>query len=225
METTTRKKAKSTLYGLYAITPCSSIQPLSTSELLSKIQSAIEGGARIVQYREKQLPEDARREQAHAIKTLCDNYNVCFLVNDDVTIARDVGAHGVHLGQDDLSLAQARDTLSASATIGVSCYNQLDLALLAEQQGADYVAFGRFFSSQTKPSAVQADIDLLIRAKSELSIPIACIGGITAENAKLLISAGADMLAVINAIFGTKDSGAEDVKLAAQQLAECFKNT
>ena len=224
MEKTT-SKAKSKLYGLYAITPCYSIQPLSTFELLSKIQSAIEGGARIVQYREKQLPADARHEQAHAIKTLCENYNVCFLVNDDVTTARDVGAHGVHLGQDDLSLTQARDTLGESAIIGVSCYNQLDLALLAEQQGADYVAFGRFFSSQTKPSAVQADIDLLIRAKSELSIPIACIGGITAENAKLLISAGADMLAVINAIFGTKDSGAADVKLAAQQLAECFKNT
>jgi len=224
METTTRKKAKSTLYGLYAITPCSSIQSLSTSELLSKIQSAIEGGARIVQYREKHLPKDVRREQAHAIKTLCERHNVCFLVNDDVVIAREVGAHGVHLGQGDLSLAHAREALGKSAIIGISCYNQLDLALQAQQQGADYVAFGRFFSSQTKPSAVPADIDLLIRAKSELSIPIACIGGITAENAKLLVSAGADMLAVINAIFGAKgNGGAEDIRLAAQQLAECFE--
>jgi len=132
MEKTT-SKAKSKLYGLYAITPCSSIQPLSTSELLSKIQSAIEGGARIVQYREKQLPEGARCEQAHAIKTLCETYNVCFIVNDDVAIARDVGAHGVHVGQDDFSLAQARDTLGASAIIGVSCYNQLDLALHAQK--------------------------------------------------------------------------------------------
>ena len=115
MEKTT-SKAKSKLYGLYAITPCSSIQPLSTSELLSKIQSAIEGGARIVQYREKQLPEGARCEQAHAIKMLCETYNVCFIVNDDVAIARDVGAHGAHVGQDDLSLAQARDTLGASAS-------------------------------------------------------------------------------------------------------------
>jgi len=227
METTT-SKTKSKLYGLYAITPCSSIQSLTTPELLTKIQSAIEGGARIVQYREKQLPEDTRREQAHGIKTLCERYNVCFLVNDDVAIASQVGAHGVHLGQGDISLTDARETLGASAIIGISCYNQLDLALRAQQQGADYVAFGRFFSSQTKPSAVQADIDLLIRAKSELSIPIACIGGITAENAKLLVSAGADMLAVINAVFGAEGgaegiSGAEDVRLAAQQLARCFE--
>ena len=222
---TTKNKSKSTLYGLYAITPCSSIQSLSTSELLSKIHSAIEGGVRIVQYREKQLPEAARLQQAHAIKTLCDTHNVCFLVNDDVAIAREVGAQGVHLGQGDSSLVQAREILGDSAIIGISCYNKLELAIRAQEQGADYVAFGRFFSSQTKPSAVQADIDLLIRAKSELSIPIACIGGITAENAKLLVSAGADMLAVINAIFGSKDNvGAEDVRLAAQQLAESFES-
>lgn len=225
METTTRKKAKSKLYGLYAITPCSSIQSLSTSELLLKIHSAIDGGTRIVQYREKQLPEDARCEQALAIKTLCESNHVCFIVNDDVKLAREVGAHGVHLGQGDLSLIHAREILGESAIIGISCYNQLDLALLAQEQGADYVAFGRFFSSHTKPSAVQADIDLLVRAKSALSIPIACIGGITAENAKLLISAGADMLAVINAIFGEKDNGgADDIRLAAQQLADCFES-
>ena len=152
-------------------------------------------------------------------------HNVCFLVNDDVAIAREVGAQGVHLGQGDSSLVQAREILGDSAIIGISCYNKLELAIRAQEQGADYVAFGRFFSSQTKPSAVQADIDLLIRAKSELSIPIACIGGITAENAKLLVSAGADMLAVINAIFGSKDNvGAEDVRLAAQQLAESFES-
>ncbi|WP_455200347.1 thiamine phosphate synthase [Kaarinaea lacus] len=220
---TTKNKFKSMLYGLYAITPCSSLQSLSTSELVSKIHAAIEGGARIVQYREKQLPEAARRQQVHAIKSLCETHNVCFLVNDDVAMAHDVGAQGVHLGKGDLSLVQAREILGDSAIIGISCYNQLELAVRAQEQGADYVAFGRFFSSQTKPSAVQADIELLIRAKTELSIPIACIGGITAENAKLLVSAGADMLAVINAIFGTKDnSSAEDIRQAAHQIAECF---
>ena len=215
---TTKNKARSKLYGLYAITPCSSIQSLTTSQLLTKIQFAIEGGARIIQYREKQLPDDIRLEQAHAIKSLCNAYNVCFLVNDDVAIAHQVGADGVHLGQGDLNPIQARKVLGESAIIGISCYNQLKLALQAQQQGADYVAFGRFFSSQTKPTAVQANIDLLSQAKSTLSIPIACIGGITAENAKLLVSAGADMLAVINAVFG-----AEDVKLAAHMLAECFE--
>lgn len=216
METTTNKSHYS-LYGLYIITPCSSIQPLSTPALLDKIQLAIEGGARIVQYREKFLPEAERREQARAIKALCDRYQTIFLVNDDVALATEVGAHGVHLGQGDLSLGQARKILGDSAIIGITCHNQLELALTAQRQGADYVAFGRFFSSASKPQAVGADIELLQRAKSELSIPIACIGGITVENAKLLISAGADMLAVINAVFG-----AVDVKQAAQQLADCF---
>ncbi|MCI0507198.1 MAG: thiamine phosphate synthase [Gammaproteobacteria bacterium] len=216
METTTNK-TRFALYGLYVITPCSSIQPLSTFELLDKIQCAIEGGARIVQYREKLLPASIRREQALAIKTLCERYNVCFLVNDDVPLAAEVGAHGVHLGQKDAPLANARNMLGDSAIIGISCYNRLELARTAQAAGADYIAFGRFFSSSTKPDAVQADVQLLIRAKSELWIPVACIGGITANNAKLLIAAGADMLVVINAVFG-----AEDVKQAAQELAECF---
>ncbi|WP_455366841.1 thiamine phosphate synthase [Kaarinaea lacus] len=216
METTT-SNSRPKLYGLYAITPSSSIQALTTTELLSKIQSAIEGGARIVQYREKELPHDARLEQAQEIKILCERYDVCFLINDDVAIAREVGAAGVHLGRGDASLVDARKVLGKSAIIGISCYNQFDLALQAQQEGADYVAFGRFFSSRTKPSAVQADVDLIFRAKSELSIPVACIGGISVENAKLLVSAGADMLAVLNALFG-----AGDVRRAAQQLAACF---
>ncbi|WP_455366912.1 thiamine phosphate synthase [Kaarinaea lacus] len=216
MERTTNKSQYS-LHGLYVITPCSSIQPLTTPELLNKVQSAIEGGARIVQYREKFLPEAERREQARALKNLCVRYEVIFLVNDDVSIAAEIETHGVHLGQTDLSLGQAREMLGNSAIIGITCHNQLALARTAQQQGADYVAFGRFFSSASKPEAIAADIELLHRAKSELSIPIACIGGITAENAKLLISAGADMLAVINAVFG-----ADDVKQAARQLADCF---
>lgn len=214
---TTKNKNHYVLYGLYIITPCSSIQPLSTSDLITQVQSAIEGGAHIVQYREKFLPVAERREQARALKILCDRYQVIFLVNDDVTIAAEVGAHGVHLGQGDLSLGEARKILGESAIIGITCHNQLALALAAQQQGADYVAFGRFFSSSTKPQAVGADIELLHRAKSELSIPIACIGGITVENAKLLISAGADMLAVVNAVFG-----ADNIQQAARQLADCF---
>jgi len=214
---TTKNKSHYTLYGLYVITPCSSIQPLPTPDLIDKVQFAIEGGARIVQYREKYLPVAVRREQAHELKTLCERYEVIFLINDDVTIAAEVGAHGVHLGQGDRSLGEARDALGESAIIGITCHNQLSLALAAQQQGADYVAFGRFFSSSTKPQAVGADIELLHRAKSELSIPIACIGGITVENAKLLISAGADMLAVVNAVFG-----ADDIQQAARQLTDCF---
>ncbi|WP_455220462.1 thiamine phosphate synthase [Kaarinaea lacus] len=217
MEKTTTSKTPLALRGLYVITPCSSIQPLTTPDLLNKVQSAIQGGARIVQYREKFLPPTLRRDQARELKALCDHYQVIFLVNDEVMIAAEVGAHGVHLGQGDVALSDARAILGESAIIGITCHNQLALARTAQQQGADYVAFGRFFSSISKPEATAADIELLQRAKSELSLPIACIGGITVENAKLLISAGADMLAVINAVFG-----AGDVKQAARQLADCF---
>lgn len=217
METTTKTSNTTILYGLYAITPCSSIQPLSTSELLSKIEQAITGGARVVQYREKQHTAEIKREQAQAIKSLCQRYSVCFLINDDVELAAEVQSDGVHLGQDDVSLRLAQERLGSSAIIGISCYNQLALAIDAQQQGADYVAFGRFFSSQSKPGAVQADISLLQQAKTRLSIPVACIGGISAENAKLLTSAGADMLAVINSVFG-----ASDVAQAARDLSQYF---
>jgi len=217
METTTKTRNKHQLYGLYVITPCSSIQPLSTPELLIKIEQAIEGGARLVQYREKFHPASLKLEQAQAIKSLCQSRGVCFLINDDPILAAEVGADGVHIGKDDGSLQHVRQMLGNQAVIGISCYNQLSLAVAAEQQGADYVAFGRFFSSQSKPDTVQADIALLKEAKSRLSLPVACIGGISAENAKLLTSAGADMLAVINAVFGMPE-----VTQAARDLNQCF---
>ncbi|MGD8558062.1 MAG: thiamine phosphate synthase [Gammaproteobacteria bacterium] len=217
METTTDTTSRR-LHGLYAITPCSSHPPsLSTSELIDKVEQAITGGARIIQYREKRHHSGVKREQAARIKTLCDRHGALFIVNDDVELAAATSADGVHLGQDDWSLSQARKRLGASFIIGVSCYNQLELAHTAQQQGADYVAFGRFFASQTKPGAVQADIALLTRAKAELTVPVACIGGITAENAKLLTSAGADMIAVIQGVFGVSDT-----EQAARELARCF---
>lgn len=218
METTTDLQHRK-LYGLYAITPCSSTQPLSTSELIHKVERAINGGARIIQYREKHHDRRLKYEQAVQLRALCDQYRVLFIVNDDVMLAADSGAHGVHLGRDDRSLRQARDELGPSAIIGVSCYNQLALALEAQQQGADYVAFGRFFASATKPGAVAADVGLLRRAKGELTVPVACIGGINPENAKLLTSAGADMLAVIHGVFG-----ASDCERAARELAGCFSS-
>ena len=206
METTTKTTTKPyNLRGLYAITPCSSIQSLSTSDLLERTRQVLEGGARIIQYREKQHPEDIRLEQATEIKKLCEEYGVTLLINDDVSLALEVEADGVHLGQEDVSLQEAKRRLGKEAIIGISCYNQLELAKQAEEQGADYVAFGRFFPSTSKPDAAQADIELLQKALSELEIPVACIGGITRENAKLLVSAGADMLAVIEGVFGADD--------------------
>jgi thiamine-phosphate pyrophosphorylase len=130
---------------------------------------------------------------------------VTLIINDDVELAGNCGAHGVHLGKDDADLRSARSLLGSGAIIGVSCYNDLSLARQAAGLGADYVAFGRFFPSQTKPGAIQASPDLIRQARQELSLPIAAIGGITPDNAGQLIDAGADMLAVVTGIFATAD--------------------
>ena len=222
MEMTTKTKNKPfNLRGLYAITPCSSIQPLSTSELLARTRQVLEGGARIIQYREKQHPKELQQEQASQIKLLCEEYGVTLLINDDVSLAESIEADGVHLGQEDSSLQQARRRLGSQAIIGISCYNQLELARQAEEEGADYVAFGRFFPSSSKPDAVQADVELLKQALSELSIPVTCIGGITVDNAKLLVCAGADMIAVIEGVFGKGDA-AENITETAAEFARLY---
>jgi thiamine-phosphate pyrophosphorylase len=140
-----------------------------------------------------------------------------FIVNDDLDLAAAVGADGVHLGRDDAHPRRARHRLGRRALIGISCYNQLERAREAQALGADYAAFGRFFPSHTKPSAVQADPELLRRARREIDLPLVAIGGITPENAGFLLDAGADMLAVVDGVFG-----ADDVRAAARSFTELF---
>ena len=142
-----------------------------------------------------------------------------FIVNDDITLAKQTKASGVHLGREDASVADAREQLGPQAIIGVSCYNELTRAETAQAQGADYIAFGRFFPSRTKPQAVQANPDLLREAKKKLHIPVVAIGGITPENGAALIAAGADALAVIEGVFGQPD-----IRAAAERYARLFKN-
>jgi thiamine-phosphate pyrophosphorylase len=142
---------------------------------------------------------------------------VSFVVNDDVELAVAAGADGVHLGLDDAEIAHARQHLGDRRLIGVSCYNRLDLARQAVGAGADYVAFGSFFCSPTKPLAVAAGPDLLVQARRELALPVVAIGGISPENGGALVTAGADMLAVISAVFA-----ATDITAAARAFAPCF---
>jgi thiamine-phosphate pyrophosphorylase len=149
---------------------------------------------------------------------VCRQHGVLFIINDDVTLAKETRADGVHLGREDVPLAEARKLLGTRAIIGVSCYNELARAQAAQKQGADYVAFGRFFPSRTKPQAVQANLDLLREAKRKLHIPVVAIGGITPENGASLIAAGADALAVIEGVFGQAD-----VRAAAERYARLFK--
>jgi thiamine-phosphate pyrophosphorylase len=199
--------------GLYAITP----DELNTAELLRKVELVLQGGAQVLQYRNKLADAELRLDQATALRKLTGEFATTFIINDDVKLARQVAADGVHLGRDDGSVAAARALLGDDKIIGVSCYNRLELAQQAVQQGADYVAFGAFFASTVKPNAPVASLELLQQARRELSVPIVAIGGITQHNGKQLIEAGADALAVISAVFG-----ATDIQYAAQQFSTLF---
>lgn len=204
----------SRLAGLYAI---ADTQYLDDARLLPAVEQAVAGGARIIQYRDKKHSVVERARHATELAALCRQHGVLFIVNDDVTLAEETRADGVHLGREDVSLAQARERLGPRAIIGVSCYDELARAEAAEKQGADYVAFGRFFPSRTKPQAVQAGLDLLREAKKKLRVPVVAIGGITPENGASLIAAGADALAVIEGVFGQTD-----VQAAAERYVRLF---
>lgn len=200
--------------GLYAITPDSQ----DTPKLLHKVRLALLGGARIVQYRNKAAGRALQLEQADALCRLAREFAVPLIVNDDIALAGQVDADGVHLGSADGSVAEARTLLGSDKLVGVSCYNRLSLAQAAVQQGADYVAFGSFFVSTVKPDAVVATLDLLREARRELAVPLVAIGGITPQNGAQLLGAGADALAVISAVFD-----APDVEGAAKGFFHLFE--
>jgi len=187
--------------GLYAITPdCT-----DTADLLRRARLALAGGAGVLQYRNKSVNAVLRLIQATALRQLTCEFAVPFIVNDDVHLAAQVEADGVHLGATDGGLNAARAVLGMRKIIGISCYNRLSLARDAANAGADYVAFGAFFPSSVKPAAVKADTALLQQARSELTVPRVAIGGITAQNGASLVRAGADALAVISAVFDAAD--------------------
>ena len=152
------------------------------------------------------------------MRKLTHEFGVTFIVNDDVHLAALVGADGVHLGATDGDIKDARTLLGPGKLIGVSCYNQLPVAQSAVRTGADYVAFGAFYTSSVKPEAAVATLDLLRNARDELKVPIVAIGGIRADNGAALVQAGADALAVISAVFD-----ATDIQLAAKKLATLFR--
>lgn len=202
------------LHGLYVITDGTT----GTCALGGKVEAALRGGAGVVQYRDKSNDAKRRLEEAGHLLRLCRVARVPFIVNDDVELAQAVGADGVHLGSEDGAVDTARARLGRQALIGVSCYNRYEHAATAARDGADYIAFGSFFASPTKPRAVRAERDLLRRARSELALPVVAIGGISPENGARLVGAGADMLAVVSAVFA-----APDITAAALAFRPCFK--
>lgn len=204
------------LRGLYAVTP--DLDDIAV--LVRKVEAAIAGGAQAIQYRNKTATDALKRKQAMMLARVCDGRGAMFIVNDDPALATEVGAHGVHLGESDGSLPSIRERVGASMLIGVSCYNDLARAKRLVAEGADYIAFGSFHPSRVKPGARQADPAILKSAR-RLGVPVVAIGGITAANARALVEAGADAVAVISDVFGHPDPA--DVTRAAAALAACFE--
>jgi len=196
--------------GLYAITDG------PRPDLYSAVESALNGGAAILQYRDKSGESERRHAEAASLLAACRRFGVPLIVNDDVDLAAAIGADGVHLGEHDGDIDAARTRLGAAAIIGVSCYDSIDRARQLAAAGADYLAFGAFFPSPTKPLARRAGAGLLRDAKS-LGLPLVAIGGITPDNAQPLIEAGADFVAAISGVFAAADPFA-----AARRYANLF---
>lgn len=204
------------LRGLYAIT--SEAICADTTVLLRSVEAALKGGAALIQYRDKKSDAAAKRDKAQRLLELCHRYRAPFIINDDAALAASIGADGVHLGRSDGDIAHARTLLGATALIGATCGDSLERAQTAIAQGANYVGFGRFFESRTKPEAPPAELALLTQARPKLRVPICAIGGLTPDNARPVIAAGADLIAAVGGIFG-----AEDIETAARAYTELFQ--
>lgn len=201
--------SKRSIRGLYAITP----DNWPTERLLASVRAVLEGGAATVQYRQKSLDNVQKFSQARELKMLCDAHDARLIINDDVALAQAIDADGVHLGRDDVPVANARQILGPLKTIGVSCYNQITLADAAIRHGADYIAFGSFFPSRIKPMAVRADLAIVSTARTILratpQVTIVAIGGITLDNVSQLTAVGVDAVAVISDLFEAQDVAAQ----------------
>ena len=216
-------RAHALIRGLYAIT----VDAPDTAKLIAAVDEALTGGVRLVQYRNKSASKALAREQALALRGITASAGAALIVNDDVDLALAVAADGVHLGRNDGIDGMQNDLVairqravrkkSAQLLIGLSCYNEMARARMALAAGADYIAFGSFFPSSTKPSAIRADVSLIRDAKREFSLPVVAIGGITLENAPQLLAAGADSVAVVSSLFN-----ADNIRSQAHLFSSLF---
>lgn len=202
--------------GLYAITP----DEIDTARLQCLVEAALQGGASVIQYRNKSASPQLRFNQATGVLSICRSHGVPLIINDHLDLCLEIDADGLHVGSDDYAtdaLGELRGKLGGRKILGISCYNRFDLAEQAAMHGADYIAFGSCFESGTKPAAIRASLDLFSRARDTLSIPSVAIGGITLDNAPQVINAGADAIAVIGALFS-----ASDISGTARQFSQLF---
>lgn len=200
--------------GLYAITPDRAM-PLAS--LIKAVSAALEGGAVLVQYRRKDESPALALEAVRALVATCERYGGLLIVNDDIALARQAGAHGVHLGRDDADFRPLLEDDSRRLLVGVSCYGSLPLAQEAARCGADYIAFGSVYPSPTKPRAPACPLEIFRTARRELSVPLVAIGGITPENAAPVIAAGAHFVAAISGVFEMPE-----IRQAARAYADLF---
>lgn len=189
------------LRGLYAITD----SQLLAGKFLSYVEAALDGGVTLLQYRDKGSDESRRLREATELLKLCERYKTRLIINDDADLAARLDV-GVHMGQTDGSLTDARGLLGHKAIVGATCHGSLEMAEKAKADGATYIAFGRFFNSSTKPGAPAIELDVLRQARTRFNLPIAVIGGITLENAPPLVEHGADLLAVVHGLFGAENT-------------------
>lgn len=210
---------KHTLSGLYAIT---NEQLMSQKNFLRMAEAALDSGVSILQYRDKSQDTLKQQQQAQALGDLCRQYQATFIINDDLNLAKQVDADGVHIGLSDTPFDTAREALGDKKIIGVSCYNQPALAQQAINAGANYIALGSFYGSNIKPDAAKASPHIISEIKRQTSTPICCIGGITTTNIQPLLLAGADMVAVISDIFSSPLS--QDIKSQCQAFSRAFKD-
>ena len=183
--------------GLYLIT-----NDDPTEVLLAKLEGAMaNGGIAVLQYRRKQVAKADQLYEIEYMKAMCAEYGVPFVINDDLEMAVKYGV-GVHLGQDDGSIVEAIARLPQGVLIGRSCINSLELAAQAVRDGANYVAFGAIYATDSKPEAGNIGLETLKLAQEQLNVPLCAIGGLTVENSKVVIESGADYCAVISDILG-----------------------
>ncbi|QWT20088.1 thiamine phosphate synthase [Bacillus sp. NP157] len=198
--------------GVYAITDG------PRDDLFAAVEAALAGGIRLLQYRDKTTDATRRRQEATELASLCARHDVPLIIGDDVSLAREIGAAGVHLGFHDMPVAEARALLGPDAIIGTSCYGSLERAIQMRDAGADYIGFGAMHPSPTKPHATTIGLDVLTQA-AQLGLPVVAIGGLTPDNVQPVLDAGADYVAVVSAIFS-----APDIQAAARRFADLFDN-
>ena len=204
--------------GLYAITD----PKLMPGDLLgNKVEAALQGGCRLIQYRNKIANYARRLQDAQLLSELCRRHQATLMINDDLELALAIQADGVHLGPSDTDIAQARSKVPPAFIIGATCHNSLSLAAEAQTKGADYLAFGRFFPSQTKAYAPAANPGVLRAAKQQSSLPVVAIGGITEDNAQSLIDVGADCVAICFDVF--KHSDVTHIRHKVERISALFK--